>query len=179
MLATLDRLPLADDAALLANLGRLLAASAGGSSGVLLSILFSAAAAAHTRGAGCARAMCHGLEQMKALGGTDLGDRTMIDALQPAFDAVCEHGLEAATVAARVGPNSTRHMNRPAPAAPASCRPRPCAMCRIRARKPSPDCSKAWPADGSAAASHPVLRIRPTVPPGWPRPVLVPPLTKS
>lgn len=110
VLATLDRLPLADDAALLATLGRVLAASAGGSSGVLLSILFSAAAAAVD--AGWAPALRHGLEHMKALGGADLGDRTMIDALQPALDALCEHGLQAAAAAARSGADSTRHMNR-------------------------------------------------------------------
>ncbi len=110
--ASLDRLPLAEDAALLASLGRLLASSAGGSSGVLLSILFSAAATARGEGAGWAQSLRLGLDRMKAHGGADLGDRTMIDALQPALDALPQGGLRAAAAAARAGADATRGMVR-------------------------------------------------------------------
>ncbi len=49
---------------------------------------------------------------MKAHGGADLGDRTMIDALQPALDALPQGGLRAAAAAARAGADATRGMVR-------------------------------------------------------------------
>ncbi len=107
--AALDRLPLADEPALLATIGRLLASQAGGSSGVLLSILFAAAGNARAAGATLPDALRHGLARMQAHGGAGPGDRTMIDALRPALDAL-DQGLAAAAGAARRGADATRTM---------------------------------------------------------------------
>lgn len=109
----IDRLPLADDAALFAALGLLLASSAGGSSGVLLSIMFTAAATAQADDPHWARALRAGLERMKSHGGAGPGDRTMIDALEPALNAL-QNGaaLAEAARAARDGANATRRMGR-------------------------------------------------------------------
>ena len=109
----IDRLPLADDAALFAALGRLLAGSAGGSSGVLLSILFTAAATAQADDPHWAKALRTGLERMKSHGGAGPGDRTMIDALEPALDTLQRGaGLAEAARAAREGADATRRMLR-------------------------------------------------------------------
>ena len=43
---------------------------------------------------------------MQEIGGANLGDRTMIDALSPALDAL-ENGIEEAAKAARKGANHT------------------------------------------------------------------------
>ncbi|WP_419730419.1 dihydroxyacetone kinase subunit DhaK [Lichenicola sp.] len=109
--AAIDRLPLADDAALFAAFGQILSQSAGGSSGVLLSILFTAAAQAQQREPGPAAALRAGLERMKAHGGAQAGDRTMIDALEPALDALAAGGTPSqAAGAARAGADATRSM---------------------------------------------------------------------
>ncbi|MCQ8241739.1 dihydroxyacetone kinase subunit DhaK [Rhizosaccharibacter radicis] len=110
---TLPRLPLADPAALLRSLGGLLAARSGGSSGVLLSILFAAAGAEAANGKPVPAALRGGLDRMMALGGARPGDRTMVDALVPALDAlVAGHALPAVATAARAGADATRSMNR-------------------------------------------------------------------
>ncbi len=108
--ASIDRLPLADEAALLATLGRLLASQAGGSSGVLLSILFSAAGQARRDGDALPASLRKGLERLQAHGGARQGDRTMIDALAPALEALETGGLAAAARAARRGADATRTM---------------------------------------------------------------------
>ncbi|ASZ12632.1 dihydroxyacetone kinase subunit DhaK [Chitinophaga pendula] len=100
LLAQGDQLPFADTGALLLTIGRLLAREAGGSSGVLLSILFTAAGNAYTVDPDWRKALVAGLAQMKALGGAKPGDRTMVDALEPALTALAQHA-SLATVAAR------------------------------------------------------------------------------
>jgi dihydroxyacetone kinase len=52
-----------------------------------------------------------GLARMSEIGGATVGDRTMIDALAPALDAL-EGGIDAAADAARVGADGTAAMRR-------------------------------------------------------------------
>ncbi len=81
----------------------------GGSSGVLMSIFFTAAGQKLGQGASVAEALNAGLEQMKFYGGADEGDRTMIDALQPALAALLAEpeNLQAAFAAAQAGADRT------------------------------------------------------------------------
>ena len=102
----MDRLPLADPAALYRAVGMELAQTMGGSSGVLLSIFFSAAGEAAEGGAGTVDALKAGLARMQEVGGAHPGDRTMVDALAPALDAMPE-GVDAAAKAARKGADAT------------------------------------------------------------------------
>ena len=108
-----DSLPLADDAALLRALSDRLEGAMGGSSGVLLAILFSAAGDAAEGGADGPAALRAGLGRMMEVGGAEPGHRTMIDALAPALDALAGGGdLGAAARAARGGADATASMGR-------------------------------------------------------------------
>ncbi|MCA1921358.1 glycerone kinase [Buttiauxella noackiae] len=106
------KLPLNDTAALLELVGERLATVMGGSSGVLMSIFFTAAGQKVANKQKIADALLFGLEQMKRYGGADLGDRTLIDALQPALDALKESGLNAAVKAAQDGAEATAQMQK-------------------------------------------------------------------
>lgn len=112
ILERLDTLPLAEPAATLGAIGDVLSASMGGSSGVLLSIFFTAAAQALDGGADLAKALLAGLERMTFYGGAQLGDRTMVDALEPALKALDANGLEEAAAAARRGAEATAAMEK-------------------------------------------------------------------
>ncbi|WP_421914775.1 dihydroxyacetone kinase subunit DhaK [Mesorhizobium sp.] len=112
ILERLDALPLASPAATLGAVGDILSASMGGSSGVLLSIFFTAAAQALDDGAGMAKALLAGLERMTFYGGAKPGDRTMVDALEPALKALDANGLEEAAAAARRGAEATAAMEK-------------------------------------------------------------------
>ncbi|NVB40114.1 dihydroxyacetone kinase subunit DhaK [Pseudenhygromyxa sp. WMMC2535] len=113
ILAELDALPFAQPSALLASLAELLAEVMGGSSGVLLSIFCTAAAEALARGEGWIPALTAGLARVREYGGASLGDRTMIDALEPAFAALRGSGvLGEAASAARAGAERTASMMR-------------------------------------------------------------------
>ncbi|NNU62863.1 dihydroxyacetone kinase subunit DhaK [Ochrobactrum soli] len=104
----IDELPLTDGAALLKSIGDRLLRSAGGSSGVLLAILFTAAAQQFEKSQQWPDALFAGLEQMKHYGGAKLGDRTMIDALEPALmQLTTGHTLDEAAKAARNGADAT------------------------------------------------------------------------
>jgi dihydroxyacetone kinase len=106
--ARADRLPFAEPAELLAELGELLAEIMGGSSGVLLSIGCTAASLALARGLGWAAALGEGVGRIREYGGAQPGDRTMIDALQPGIDVLLATGdLRAAAQAARAGAEQT------------------------------------------------------------------------
>ncbi|SFT94914.1 dihydroxyacetone kinase [Kosakonia arachidis] len=105
-------LPLNNTAQLLQLIGERLATVMGGSSGVLMSIFFTAAGNALRRGTALPEALLIGLKQMKHYGGADLGDRTLIDALQPALEALRDNGLEAAVSAAKSGAASTATMQK-------------------------------------------------------------------
>ncbi|MGZ2380688.1 DAK2 domain-containing protein [Rhizobium leguminosarum] len=110
VLARLDTLPLDRPAATLASLGDILGTSMGGSSGVLLSIFFTAAAKAMADKADIAAALLAGLDRMTFYGGAGVGDRTMVDALSPALQALASGDVAAAARAAAAGAESTKMM---------------------------------------------------------------------
>jgi dihydroxyacetone kinase len=83
----------------------------GGSSGVLLAIFFAAAGDAAASGKDTVAALKDALERIGEVGGASLGDRTMIDALAPALDALGD-GLPAAATAARAGADGTAKITR-------------------------------------------------------------------
>ncbi|HEY9256661.1 DAK2 domain-containing protein, partial [Chitinophaga sp.] len=111
LLSSIAQLPLDDTGKLLKTIGRLLAREAGGSSGVLLSILFTAAGSTYTTAPNLATALLAGLQKVKDYGGAKAGDRTMIDALQPAFEALAAgENIAVAAQKARKGADSTKHI---------------------------------------------------------------------
>lgn len=112
VLHRLGTLPLADPAATLGEVGDILSKSMGGSSGVLLSIFFTAAAQALEGGASVSKALLAGLDRMIFYGGARPGDRTMIDALEPALKALDTGGLEDAAAAAQRGAEATAAMRK-------------------------------------------------------------------
>lgn len=109
LMGSLDRLPLADQTQLLRAIGQELSETMGGSSGVLLAIFFTAAGDAASSGANLRDSLQAGLKRMQQIGGAKVGDRTMIDALDPAIEQL-QHGFRAAASAARAGANRTADM---------------------------------------------------------------------
>ncbi|HIE5389158.1 TPA: dihydroxyacetone kinase subunit DhaK [Enterobacter cancerogenus] len=107
-----NQLPLNDLPKLLLLVGERLATVMGGSSGVLMSIFFTAAGQKLHDGKPLADALLDGLAQMKHYGGADLGDRTLIDALQPALEALQKGDLKAAAKAAQAGADATAKMGK-------------------------------------------------------------------
>ncbi|MEO0864311.1 MAG: DAK2 domain-containing protein, partial [Pseudomonadota bacterium] len=108
---SLDRMPLADLTQLFPALGNELSQTMGGSSGVILAIYFNAAGDACAGGATVDKALREGLNRVSEVGGAHVGDRTMIDALSPALDALPE-GIDAAAKAARAGADTTAAITR-------------------------------------------------------------------
>lgn len=106
------QLPLNDVPKLLLLIGERLATVMGGSSGVLMSIFFTAAGQQLYDGKPLADALLSGLVQMKQYGGADLGDRTLIDALQPALEALRKGDIQAAAQAAKQGAEATASMQK-------------------------------------------------------------------
>lgn len=107
-----NELPLQNNAELLTTVADCLTAVMGGSSGVLLSIMFTAAGRDYEKHQSVARALQTGLAQMMTYGGAKPGDRTMIDALFPAFNAWNEQGFNAAIQAAKQGAQATVNMTK-------------------------------------------------------------------
>ncbi|WP_227268511.1 dihydroxyacetone kinase subunit DhaK [Roseobacter weihaiensis] len=107
----LDRLPLADATQLFRAVSNELSQTMGGSSGVILAIFFGATGDACASGKPTAKALLAGLDRISQVGGAGKGDRTMIDALDPALRALPE-GLQAAAHAARAGAAATASMGR-------------------------------------------------------------------
>lgn len=105
-----NNLPLNDVPTLLLLVGERLATVMGGSSGVLMSIFFTAAGQKLHDGQPLPEALLSGLAQMKQYGGADLGDRTLIDALQPALEALRDGDLRTAAQAAQQGAEATAKM---------------------------------------------------------------------
>ena len=108
---SLDRMPLADLTQLFPALGNELSQTMGGSSGVILAIYFNAAGDACANGAPIIKALGEGLERVCQVGGAQVGDRTMIDALAPALEAL-PNGFRAAAEAARAGATKTAAIHR-------------------------------------------------------------------
>ncbi|EMB9644786.1 dihydroxyacetone kinase subunit DhaK [Enterobacter cloacae] len=107
-----NNLPLNDVSTLLLLVGERLATVMGGSSGVLMSIFFTAAGQKLHDGQSLADALLSGLAQMKQYGGADLGDRSLIDALQPALETLQKNDLQAAAQAAQQGAEATARMGK-------------------------------------------------------------------
>ena len=110
MAESIDELPLADTTQLFRAIGLQLGQIMGGSSGVLLAIFFTAAGDASASGQDPVDALKAGLERMQQVGGANPGDRTMIDALQPALEEL-SNGLQPAA-AARRGAELTATMSK-------------------------------------------------------------------
>lgn len=110
ILSRMDTLPLKDPAATMASIGEILSTSMGGSSGVLLSIFFTAASKAMAEKKDIAAALLAGLNRMTFYGGAGVGDRTMVDALAPALVALTSGDLTAAARAAAAGAEATKMM---------------------------------------------------------------------
>ncbi len=106
LIGALDRLPQADVTQLYRAIGQELSQTMGGSSGVLLAIFFAAAGDASGTGEDTIDALKTALRRVQEVGGAKLGDRTMVDALAPALDALAD-GLPAAAAAARSGADAT------------------------------------------------------------------------
>lgn len=111
LIGAMSRLPLADHTQLYRAIGLELSQTMGGSSGVLLAIFFAATGDAASSGLPMREALKAGLRRMQEIGGARRGDRTMVDALGPALDAL-DHGTSAAATAARTGANLTATMTK-------------------------------------------------------------------
>ncbi len=109
LIGAVDQLPLADHTQLYRAIGLELSQTMGGSSGVLLAIFFAAAGDAASSGMTMRDSLRAGLDRMQKIGGANLGDRTMIDALHPALDML-DQGFAAAATAARKGADHTATM---------------------------------------------------------------------
>lgn len=106
LIEAMDSLPLADHTQLYRAIGLELSQTMGGSSGVLLAIFFAAAGDASSSGLPMKDALKAGLDRMREIGGANPGDRTMVDALLPALEAL-NTSISAAADAARKGANYT------------------------------------------------------------------------
>ncbi|SEL29038.1 dihydroxyacetone kinase [Nitrosovibrio tenuis] len=111
LISAVDRLPLADHTQLYRAIGLELSQTMGGSCGVLLAIFFAAAGDAASSGLPMREALQAGLRRMQEIGGARPGDRTLVDALAPALDAL-EESLPEAAKAARAGADRTAHMSK-------------------------------------------------------------------
>jgi triose/dihydroxyacetone kinase / FAD-AMP lyase (cyclizing) len=111
LINAMDRLPLSDHTQLFRAIGLELSQTMGGSSGVLLAIFFAAAGDGASSGMPMRDALKAGLARMQEIGGAQIGDRTMVDALSPALDALDE-SIGAAAKAARAGADHTATLTR-------------------------------------------------------------------
>ena len=107
----LDKLPLGDMKQFFEAMGELLSEVMGGSSGVLMAIFFSAAGQRFNNNLHWSKALEAGLNRMMEVGGAQIGDRTMIDALAPALKELNEgKTLLDVAKAARAGADATKKM---------------------------------------------------------------------
>ncbi|MED5226807.1 MAG: dihydroxyacetone kinase subunit DhaK [Pseudomonadota bacterium] len=107
----LDQLPLKENAQFFLAISEILSRSMGGSSGVLMAMMFSAAANEANAGANWKNALQGGLQRVMEMGGAKPGDRTFIDSLAPALKQLQNSSsLMEAAEAARLGADKTRDM---------------------------------------------------------------------
>ncbi len=104
--AALDRLPLADPTQLYRAIGTELSQTMGGSSACCSRSSSPPQATPSASGKSLIGALEAGLDRVQQVGGAKPGDRTMIDALAPALQALPD-GLDAAARAARAGADLT------------------------------------------------------------------------
>ncbi len=103
--------PTTDAAATLRALSATLRRALGGSSGPFYAVaLLRAAEALRERPGAWDAALRAGCDGIQALGGAAPGDRTMLDALDPAAVALSASGLDAAVAAAEAGATATAAM---------------------------------------------------------------------
>ena len=111
--ASLGKMPLAKQDQFFSAVSDAMTRTMGGSSGVLLAIFFAAASLASAAGKPWNEALKAGLARMMEYGGAKPGDRTMVDAMLPALDALGKSGdVTAAATAARKGADATANMTR-------------------------------------------------------------------
>ena len=108
----LKDLPLASLSRTFGAIGTILGTSMGGSSGVLLSIFFTAAGKTMHETNDLAGALLAGLDRMVFYGGATPGARTMVDALDPGLRALAGGDLAKAAKAARAGAEATKAMTK-------------------------------------------------------------------
>jgi dihydroxyacetone kinase len=108
----LDALPFADGSALLSRLSDIKRKAMGGSSGVLLAILLAKGSEAYRESEDWVESLVAGLDAMQRYGGAKRGDRTMVDALRPALEALRTLDIGTAARKAREGANATSTMER-------------------------------------------------------------------
>ena len=107
----LDSLPLADGEKLFEVISDIAGKSMGGSSGILLAILFANASESYKLNEDWSSSLLTGLDAMQKYGGAAEGDRTLIDALRPALEALVAGGsLAEAAHKSREGADSTARM---------------------------------------------------------------------
>lgn len=120
-LVTLDATPAADPATLAKNVGMTLISKVGGASGPLFGTLFlrmgpALGAGAEVSDEAFAAALRAGLDGVVARGKAELGDKTMVDALTPAVEALeaavrddlpLDEALRRAAAAAAAGRDAT------------------------------------------------------------------------
>ncbi|MBF4162756.1 dihydroxyacetone kinase subunit DhaK [Nocardioides acrostichi] len=108
-----DRLSTGSPDRLATELAAVVARTMGGSSGVVLSILATATAARLADDAPLADALAAGIERVTEHGGAHVGDRTLLDALAPARQALADGGdAVAAARAGREGADTTASVTR-------------------------------------------------------------------
>ncbi len=111
--SNLNKMPLAKPDQFFAAVSDAMTRTMGGSSGVLLAIFFAAASQAAAKGVAWPAALQAGLDRMMDYGGAKAGDRTMIDALQPALQSLQgSSDISVAARAARKGADATSAMTR-------------------------------------------------------------------
>jgi len=111
--AEISSYPLDDISATLMALGHTLRRELGGSSGPLYGVLFLRCATVVDRAPGQAQwadALDQGCRAISELGGAKLGDRTMLDALDPFVKTLRQGTMLTAVEAAERGVEATRHM---------------------------------------------------------------------
>ena len=106
-----NKLPCGNLGDLFENIAEILDISMGGSSGILLSILFMNSSIGIKEGKTLQEALLGGVNKMMELGGAKPGFRTMIDSLLPAVEAL-KDGIEAAALAAEKGVENTKTMEK-------------------------------------------------------------------
>ncbi len=111
VMARIDELPFADGAQLLATLSDIKTKAMGGSSGVLFAILLAKASEGYKMWSDWPKSLHAGLLAMQQYGGAQVNDRTMVDALRPAFESILSGGtIKNAAALARVGADWTAQM---------------------------------------------------------------------
>ena len=110
--AELDNLPLDNPAHLLLAIGQLIESVGVGTSGVLLSLIFTHGGnALEETSSSLATALKKGVEAMMRYAGSKVGDRSMLDALVPAIEGLeKKESLQAVAEASRKGANFTSSM---------------------------------------------------------------------